>query len=157
MKRYLIALVVVLMTGFIFGANAQPQRTRTATADTSVGQQQPLYTDFRGVKLGMTADEVREKLGAPVLKDAELDYFVLSDSISAQVAYDANHKARIISVDYANGTGAPDYRSVVGEALTTRADGSAYAMVRYESRGFWVSYNRTAGTVIIVTITIQKI
>jgi hypothetical protein len=30
-------------------------------------------------------------------------------------------------------------------------------MERYESLGFWVSYNRTAGPVIIVTITIQKI
>jgi len=45
----------------------------------------------------------------------------------------------------------------VGQELITKADGSAYAMVRYESRGFWVSYSRTAGPVTIVTITIQKI
>lgn len=156
MKNFLMALIVVVMTGFIFAANAQPQKTRAAATDTSVGQQ-PLYTDFRGVKLGMSPEEVREKLGTPVLKDAELDYFVLSDTVSAQIAYDAAHKVRTISVDYANGAGAPDYRSVVGQELTTKADGSAYAMVRYESRGFWVSYNRTGGTVVIVTITIQKI
>jgi len=149
-------MIVVLITGFIFGANAQPQKARAAAINTSVGQQ-PLYTDFRGVKLGMTPDEVREKLGTPVLKDAELDYFVLSDTISAQVAYDATHKVKIISVDYTNGAGAPDYHSVVGQELTTKPDGSAYALVRYESRGFWVSYNRTAGTVVVVTVTIQKI
>ena len=156
MKRFIIALVVVTMTGFIFAASVQAQKTRAAAADTLVAQQ-PLYTDFRGAKLGMTAEEVREKLGNPVLKDAELDYFVVSDTITAQVAYDVNHKAKTISVDYANGAGAPDYHAVVGSELTTRPDGSAYSMVRYESRGFWVSYSRTAGTVLVVTITIQKI
>ena len=100
---------------------------------------------------------VTRKLGNPVLKDTEMDYYVLSDSVTAQVVFDANHKVRTISVDYANGAGAPDYRSVVGPELTTRPDGSAYSMVRYESRGFWVSYSKTAGPVIVVTITIQKI
>jgi acetyl-CoA acetyltransferase len=145
-----------MMTGFIVSANAQTQKARAAAADTSVAQQ-PLYTDFRGAKLGMAPEEVREKLGNPVLKDAEMDYFVLSDSLTAQVAYDAMHKAKTISVDYANGVGAPDYRTVIGPDLVTKADGSAYVMVRYESRGFWVSYNRTAGPVFVVTVTIQKI
>ena len=156
MKRFITALVVIALTGLIFAANVQAQKARAAAVDNSAAQQ-PLYTDFRGVKLGMTAEETREKLGTPVLKDAEMDYFVLSDNISAQVVYDSAHKVRMISVDYANGAGAPDYRAVVGQEMTTRADGSAYAMVRYESRGFWVSYSKTAGPVIVVTITIQKI
>jgi len=156
MKRYISALIVITMTGFIFSAGAQTQKMRVAAADTSVTQQ-PLYNDFKGVTLGMTAVEVRAKLGTPVLKDDELDYYVFSDSLTAQVAYDSSHKAKVISVDYAGGVGAPDSRTVVGSELITRADGSAYGMVRYESRGFWVSYNRTAGPVVIVTITIQKI
>jgi len=155
MKRYLTGLIVIMMTGFIFSASVHAQKARAASAGTSVGQQ-PLYTDFRGAKLGMTPDEVRAKLGTPVLKDVDMDYFVLSDSIAAQVAYDDNHKARTISVDYSNGAGAPDYRTIVGPEITTRADGSLYSMVRYESRGFWVSYSRTAGTVVVVTVTIQK-
>jgi hypothetical protein len=156
MKRYITAFVIVIMTGFIFAASVHAQKTRAAAVDTSVVQQ-PLYTDFRGAKLGMTPEEVRAKLGTPVLKDAEMDYYVISDTVTAQVVYNAAHQARMISVDYANGASAPDYRAVVGEELITKPDGSAYAMVRYESRGFWVSYNRTAGPVVIVTITIQKI
>src|SRR3954464_14825405 len=156
MKRYVTALVVVAMTSFIFAASVRAQKARAAAADTSAVQQ-PLYTDFRGVKLGMTPEETREKLGTPVLKDADMDYYVLSEVVTAQVVYDAAHKVRIISVDYANGAGAPDYRGVVGQELITRPDGSAYAMVRYESRGFWVSYSRTAGSVMVVSITIQKI
>ena len=157
MKRFLTALMVMMLTMFIFNAKAQAQRNRAAAAADPSIVQQPLYTDYRGVKLGMTPEEVRAKLGEPVLKDAEMDYFVFSDVVSAQVVYDAAHKVRMISVDYANGAGAPDYRSVVGTELTTRADGSAYAMVRYESRGFWVSFSRTAGPVVVVTVTLQKI
>src|ERR1043166_3021976 len=155
MKRYITAFVVVTMA-FIFSASVRAQKARAASADTLVAQQ-PLYNDFHGAKLGMTPDEVREKLGNPVLKDADMDYFVLSVILSAQVAYDANHKARTISADYVNGAGAPDYRAVVGPEITTQADGSLYKMVRYESLGFWVSYSRTAGTVVVVTITIQKL
>ena len=156
MKRYITALIVVTMTSFIFAASVQAQKTRAVAAETSVVQQ-PLYTEFRGVKLDMTPEAVREKLGTPVLRDAEMDYYVLSDTVTAQVVYDKTNKARMITVDYANGTGAPDYRAVVGPDLVTKTDGSAYAMVRYESLGFWVSYNRTAAPVTIVTITIQKI
>jgi len=142
--------------GVIINASAQTQKARAAAADTSVVQQ-PLYTDFRGARLGMTPEEVREKLGNPALKDGEMDYYLFSDSVSGQVAYDANHKVKAISVDYANGAGAPDYHAIIGPELTTKADGSAYAMVRYQSRGFWVSYSRTAGSAFVVTITIQKI
>ncbi len=156
MRRNITTVVVIAMAVFIFAMSAQAQKSRAAVIDKPFAQE-PLYTDFRGVKLGMTPEDVRAKLGNPVVKDAEMDYFVLGDTVTAQVVYDAAHKVKMISVDYANGTGAPDYHSVVGNELTTKPDGSAYAMVRYESRGFWVSYNRTAGTVTVVTVTIQKI
>jgi len=155
MKRYITALIIMTMTGLVC-IEARAQKARAATVANATTQQ-PLYTDFRGAKLGMTAEEVRAKLGNPVLKDAELDYFVLSDSVTAQVAYDPAHKAKAISVDYANGAGAPDYRSVIGAALKTSDDGSAFGMVRYEASGFWVSYSRTAPPTSIVTVTIQKI
>jgi hypothetical protein len=100
---------------------------------------------------------VRAKLGDPVLKDAELDYFTISDTVCAQVAYDAAHKVKLISVDYAGGAGAPDCRSVIGVDVKTKEDGSAFGMVRYEASGFWVSYSRTAPPLSIVTVTIQTI
>src|SRR5437660_286512 len=142
MKRHLILMIIITTRGLVC-IEARGQKARTTAAPASVAQQ-PVYTDYRGVKLGMTPAEVRAILGNPVVKDEELDYFVVSDTITAQVAYDAAHKAKAISVDFAGGAGAPDYRSVIGETLKTREDGSAFAMVRYESRGFWVSYSRTA-------------
>lgn len=157
MKRIFLvvfALLVIACAGLLMSANAQKARP-ASTAEPVV--QQPLYGDYRGVRLGMTPQEVRVKLGNPVLKDEELDYFVFADNVTAQVAYDGAHKAKAISVDFPGGVGAPDYKAVVGSELTTRPDGSMFKLVRYESLGFWVSYNRSAGTTVIVTITIQRI
>jgi hypothetical protein len=156
MKRSLLSvatLLVISLAGLALSAGAQAQKTRFTD---NPQPPQPLYTDFRGVRLGMTPQEVRAKLGNPVLKDEELDYFVISDTLTAQIAYDHAHKVKTISVDYAGGVGAPEYRGVVGTALDTRPDGSQFKMMRYEAQGLWVSYNRTAGPVTIVTITIQK-
>jgi outer membrane protein assembly factor BamE (lipoprotein component of BamABCDE complex) len=156
MKRNLFpAGVLFVIAVFAGNVNAQTSRASANAAEPLV--QQPLYSDYKGVRLGMIADEVRAKLGNPVLKDAELDYYVFSDKETAQIAYDANHKAKIISVDYAGGVGAPNFKNVVGASLDTRPDGSQYKVVRYVALGFWVSYNQTAGPVTIVTITIQQI
>lgn len=158
MKRNLLAGLMTLLViafGFVLSANGQTQKAKFTPAQPAA--QQPLYTDFKGARLGMTADEVRAKLGNPVLKDDELDYFVFSDTVTAQVAYDKTLKAKAISVDYAGGAGAPEAVAVVGGQLETRADGSMYKIVRYEGQGFWVSYNRTAGPIVTVSITIQRI
>jgi hypothetical protein len=115
--------------------------------------QQLPYMEYRGVHLGMTAEEARAKLGVPALKSEEQDYYVLSTNETAQIVY-ANQKVVTISTDYTNGVGAPDYKSVVGEGLLQRPDGSLFRMVVYKSERFWVSYNKTASVVPMVTITI---
>jgi hypothetical protein len=131
------------------------QKARTnATALTT--PQQPLFSEYKGIQLGMTTDEVRAKLGHPTVKADDQDYYMFSESESAQFAYNATHKVVTISIDY-TGAGAPDYRNVVGPSIDQMQDGSLYKLVRYEAPSFWVSYNRTAGTSGIVTITIQKI
>ena len=121
------------------------------------GQSQSLYRDYRGVRLGMTATEVRAKLGEPVMKSNDQDFYVLSANESAQIVYDKFEKVVTISSDYTGGVGAPEYRAVVGTGLLERPDGSLFRMVQYPSEGFWVSYNKSAAMVPVVTITIQML
>jgi hypothetical protein len=70
-----------------------------------------------------------------------------------QIAY-TSEKVVTISTDYVGGVGAPDYRSVVGKGLLEKPDGSLFRMVMYDSERFWVTYNKSASAVPLVTITI---
>jgi hypothetical protein len=140
------ALGVILLLIFAIVANGQTVHSQA---------QQPLYREYRGVRLGMTAEEARAKLGVPAMKSDEQDFYVFSANETAQLVY-VEQKVVTISTDYTNGIGAPDYKSVVGENLQQRPDGSLFRMVLYPSERFWVSYNNGASEVPVVTITIGK-
>lgn len=152
----IMVLVCAIGLSWGAGANVQAQKSRVAVSRTQANQQ-PLYTEYKGVGLGLTADEARAKLGEPTLKADDQDYYVFSETETAQIGYDDARKVKTISVDYMGGVGAPDHKLVVGANIETRLDGSLYKLVRYESLGYWVSYNRSAGPVILVSITIQRI
>lgn len=157
-KRLPLWLLILFAVGMLFVLSAGialGQKARTASTAAS-GTQQPFYADYKGVRLGMSPQEVREKLGSPAMRDSEMDYFVFSDSEAAQVVYDAESKVKLISVDYQEGAGAPAPAAVVGAELERRADGSLYRIVRYNQQRFWVSYSRTSVPPVMVTITIQK-
>lgn len=116
----------------------------------------PVFADYRGVKIGMTADEVRTKLDR-IKKGEGQDYLVFSERESAQIYYDADGKVTAISIDYfGDASDAPTPGAVLGAALQAKADGSMYQLKRYPEAGYWVSYNRTAGDKPIITITMQK-
>jgi hypothetical protein len=140
---FAIAVLLLLILGIV--ANGQ---TRLSQA------QQPLYREYRGVRLGMTAEETRAKLGAPAMMSDEQDYYVFSTNETAQIVY-AAQKVVTISTDYTGGIGAPDYKSVVGEGLLERPDGSLFRMVMYDSERFWVSYNKSTSMLPVVTITLS--
>lgn|SRR5574341_2227631 len=129
-----------------------PAATNTSTTDSV-----PVLKDYKGIHIGMSADEVREKLDHLKEKGKVQDYFVFSDQETAQVFYDQNGKVTAISVDYLGAdSNAPSAKHVFGEELQAKADGSMYELRHYPAAGYWVAYNRTAGNDPIVTITIQK-
>jgi hypothetical protein len=135
-------------------ANASPE----ATTSNQVAANVPVFKDYRGVRIGMSAEDVREKLDR--LKDGgpAQDFFVFSERESAQIYYDKDRKVMAISVDYFGGdSNAPSPNAVLGVELPAKPDGSMYELKRYPNAGYWVSYNRTAGDKPIVTITMQKI
>lgn len=117
----------------------------------------PQFNQYRGVQMGMSAEDVRVKLNHLREKGKLQDFFVFSDSESAQVFYDSEGKVKAISIDYiGKGSNPPTSREVLGEDIQAKADGSMYELKRYSSAGYWVAYNRTAGNDPTVTITMQK-
>jgi hypothetical protein len=136
-------------------ANAQTSKRGSAPARE---EESALFHDYRGVQLGMSADEVRKKLGDPKDKGDEQDFFVFSESETAQVVYDKARKVVTISADFLTaGTSVPTAKQVLGSEVEAKADGSVYRMIRFTKAGYWLSYNRTGGTSPLTTVTLQKI
>src|SRR5918996_1423817 len=125
--------LLYLTLGLLFFVNPQTPATNV-----------PEFTDYRGITIGMTDDEVRNKL-EDVKKGDDQDFVFFSDKESAQIYYDKDGKVIAISVDYFAPTNAPAPEKVLGEGLQAKADGSMYQLKRYPEKGYWVSYNRTAG------------
>ena len=133
--------------------------TTGATVSNSSAAAAPVFTEYRGLKIGMSASDVRDGL-KDFLKDTgdKQDFLVLSDNETAQVYYDSTGKVTAISIDYMTKNGhAPTPVEVLGIDITPKPDGSMYALKRYPAAGYWVSYNRTSGDNALVTITMQAL
>jgi len=149
----LMSLGVVLLTTAPLPVRGAGQKSG---ADAEGGA--PVFSAYRGVQLGMTADEVRRKLGHLKDKSDEQDFFVFSDNETAQILYDSDKKVKTVSVDFLSGAAdVPLAKTVVGADVEAKADGSVYRLVRYPKAGFWVSYSKTAGDSPLISVTIQKI
>lgn len=155
-----LLLLCLAVCGFYNSSSAQTPRTKAGAGTSSIsrtgGDDASPVWEFMGVSIGTSADEVRHKLGAPKDKGDDQDFFVFNEKQTAQVLYDKAHKVVAISADFIAGSDAPTAKSIFGEEIEPKADGSVYKLVRYPKAGYWVSYNRTAGDSPLVTITIQK-
>ncbi len=155
-RRLMLIFGMTLLISLTISASARGQRRGGAQAGAD--EAAPAFQEYRGVQLGMTADEVRKKLGSPKDKSDEQDFFVFNETETAQILYDKLHKVITISADFmSSGNGVPTAKQVLGADLEAKPDGSIYKMVRYPKAGCWLSYNRTAGNPPLTTVTIQKI
>ena len=135
----------------------QLARSAPTTTAATVPALQPSFTDYRGIKIGMSAAEVRSKVDHLRDKAKDQDFFVFSDNETAEVFYDESGKVIGVSVDYrGKSSNPPTPREVLGEDLQSKPDGSMYDLKRYPAAGYWVAYNRTKGDDPTVTVTMQK-
>lgn len=153
-----LAFVLIAAGASWMNVQAQGRSARAPVASTAAGEDAPLFSDYKGVHIGMTIDEARKKLGEPQDKSDEQDFYVFNEQESAQVFYDKTHKTYAVSINYLGAASSkPMPKAVVGSEIEAKPDGSMYKMVRYKKAGFWVSYSRTAGTDPLVTVTMQRI
>jgi hypothetical protein len=157
-KRVRLLSLLLASAATLFLVTTSAAQTRRATPAAPAEEEMGLFKEYRGVQLGMSADEVRKKLGDPKEKGDEQDFFIFGDNETAQIYYDPTHKVMAISADFTNAaTTTPTAKQLFGIDVEAKADGSIYRLVRYPKAGYWLSYNRTTGTAPLTTITIQKI
>lgn len=154
-RARVFAFIVAAISLLLMCSGSAPAQRKGATpAEEATG----VFKEYRGVQLGMTADEVRKKLGSPKDKADEQDFFTFGDNESAQIVYDQMHKVITISADFlSTDASVPTCKQVLGSEAEAKADGSVYKMVRFPKAGYWLSYNRTGGTSPMTSITLQKI
>jgi hypothetical protein len=152
LSRALLVVITLTLAGVSF---AQTTRTRPATTP----DEEPIFHDYRGVKIGWVADEVRKKLGNPANKGDEQDFYIFGEKETCQILYDkATRQVTAISVDFMSGAREViTPQQVFGGEIEAKPDGSQHRLVRYPKAGFWVSYSRTAGDTPVVSVTIQKL
>lgn len=139
--------------------NTQTALMPVASAKGATQAVMPVFTNYREIKIGTTADEVRGKLGKAKTDDENGFYYEFSDNEYAQMMIDKDKRVRMISILYSSeNENAPKFEDVFGKeiAVETKPDGSIYHLVDYPKAGYWVAYSRTAGETPVITITMQK-
>jgi hypothetical protein len=159
--KLILLAVVIFALGSLISVYPQTIKSRPTAAQKAdlPAADQPLLREYRGVALGMTAQEVRRTLGEPADKSDEQDFYNFSETESAQIFYDATGKVKAISAHFTGdgAASAPTPKTLFGEDALPKADGSVFKLVRYPRAGCWVSYSRTAGDQPLVTVSMQKI
>src|SRR5919107_3261610 len=119
----------------------------TALAQTAAdkAKDEPPFSAYKGVRIGMTADEARKLLGSPTEKDDKQDVYSFNENETCQVYYDETKKVSAVSVTYLGGKSVPTAKAVLGDEADARQDGSLYKLIRFPKAGYWVSYTRTSG------------
>lgn len=159
-RRFTLPFSILFSAALLLGcapaAWAQGGSSKSQGADASK-EDEPTYKEFKGVRLGMSAEEARKKLGDPTDKSDKQDFYAVSDNETVQIFYDGEKKVYAISVLYMGApSAAPTVKAVLGTDVESQPDGKVYKMVQYPKAGYWVSYSRTGGDTPIVTVTMQK-
>ncbi len=165
MQMGLILVVLLWTSAAASGQTNNNARTPTTAAIQSEQRQtpkamKPALQDYKDIKIGSTADEVRDRLGKAVIDDKDGFYYEFDDTEIVQIRLDSDKTIRLISVTYASqNKDTPKLEEVFGSDTSAkpRADGMIYKLVRYPEAGYWVAYSRTAGEKPTVTVTMQKL
>ena len=153
MKRF---LMLSLSLGLLVCTLAPAATSARAQGPAAKDNDEPPFHEYKGVRIGMTADEARKKLGNPTDKSDAQDFYAVSDNETAQIFYDVQKKVHALSVIYMGGGAMPTAKAVLGAEVEAKPDGSMHRRVDFPKAGYWIAYSRTSGDTPLVTVTMQK-
>ena len=99
-STFLLVPAILIVCSIASAQTAQQQEVAVnSKASTAAASNVPVYADYRGIKIGMVADEVRSKVNGIKKGDGQ-DLLTFSEHESAQIYYDDKGKVTAISIDY---------------------------------------------------------
>ncbi len=154
MNRLQIIIVALLAIGiFAFlmpvltPIAAQQKETQTPGSAVTQQESQPsivaaspkaikVMREYRGIKLGMKRDEVRDALGKPELSDKGQDSFDIGGDDKLTAHYD-NDSVKVIQLYFLESKKVPNWVDVVGDTeIEQRPDGSKVARLEITEEKF---------------------
>jgi hypothetical protein len=134
--------------------SATPQQEDQTAIISASPKEIKVMREFRGIKLGMKRDEVRDALGKPELSDKSQDSFKIGGDDRLTTHYD-NDSVKAIQLYFFESKKVPNWVDVVGAMeIEQRPDGSKVTRVEVPEEDFWVSmYQSKSGDVTTITIS----
>ena len=154
-RRLLTLSALVLLLAALAPLPAMLAQNGATASDKS--KDEPPFSAYKGVRIGMTAEEARKLLGNPTEKDDKQDVYSFNENESCQVYYDETRKVSAVSITFLGGKSVPTAKAVLGDDAEAKQDGSIYKLIRFPKAGYWVSYTRTSGNEPMTVIAIQKL
>lgn len=155
-RSILLIIVVAAATTFLMPGAKTAEATKLAPL-TMPTPEKSLFSEYRGVKIGMAAADVRTKLGKAKDETDAQDQYIFSDNESALFYYDAAKNVNAIMITFTGDVSkAPGAKDVFGEDVAPNPQGMIFRMEKYPKAGYWISYTRTTGSDAMVNIALQK-
>src|SRR3712207_5511164 len=141
--------------------NTQSQEQTTQTPapaqQPAPAAAEPLYTEFKGVKIGTAREEARKKLGSPQEKDKSQDFFAISDRQRARLYYDEKGAVSAVIVTHVGKSAdIPTPKAIPGATIEAKQDVSRCQIVSDPKPADWVTDGRTTGDGPLTMIAMQK-
>ena len=99
-KKLIIACSLAFMFAVMSAGSESRCCANAGPATMPTPADKPVFTAYRGVEIGMSADDARKKLKNIKDKSDTQETFQFSDNESADVYYDADHKVRAVSITF---------------------------------------------------------
>ena len=106
------------------------------------GQDRKVMSEFRGVRLGFTVEQVKGALGAPATKVDNREDFTFEGDNQLTLHYE-NGAVKAMQISFIDATKAPDWAQVVGDAAVEEmANGAKAARKVVKNENYWVTMYR---------------